>query len=303
MAGNTTTKEPNTQQTEDPREKGPKPPFHTQAQPSGGREAEMDPKADHGETSYQGSGRLKGKVAIVSGGDSGIGRAVAIAYAREGADVVISYRKQDQDARETERWVKDAGRKALLVGGDLGEEKHCQELIARTVQEFGKLDILVNNAAQQATYSSIEEIPSDEFEQTFRTNVFSMFYLCKAAIPRMKPGGAIINTASIQAYEPTPNLLPYSSTKGAIVTFTKGLAKMMGEKGIRVNAVAPGPIWTPLIPATMPEEKVKEFGKNTPLGRPGQPAEVAPVFVFLASQDSSYILGEIIGVTGGRVLP
>ncbi len=300
MANNTTTEERTG--TEDPREKGQKPPFPQSTKVSGS-EKEMEPKPDHGEESYKGYGRLQGKAAIITGSDSGIGRAIAIAYAREGADVLIAYRKQHEDAAETERWVKQAGRKGVPVAGDVGDESFCRGLIDRAFQEFGRLDILVNNAAQQATYDGIEHMPSDEFERTFRTNIFSMFYLCKAAIPRMAPGSAIINTSSIQAYDPTPHLLPYSSTKGAIVTFTKGLAKMVAERGIRVNAVAPGPVWTPLIPTTMPESKVREFGKNTPLKRPAQPAELAPVYVFLASQEASYIVGEVIGVTGGRPLP
>jgi NAD(P)-dependent dehydrogenase (short-subunit alcohol dehydrogenase family) len=242
-------------------------------------------------------------VAIITGGDSGIGKAVALAYAREGADVIISYLKEEaEDARDTERLVREAGRKAVLFPGDVGQEAFCQALVGRAIQTFGRVDILVNNAATQMTYGSLAEIPSDAFEHTFRVNLFSMFWLAKAAVPHMKPGSAIINTASIQAFLPTPGLLPYSTTKGAIVTFTKGLAGLLAEQGIRVNAVAPGPIWTPLIPYSMPQEKVQGFGGNTPLHRPGQPAEVAPIYVLLASEEGSYISAAVYEVTGGRPL-
>jgi NAD(P)-dependent dehydrogenase (short-subunit alcohol dehydrogenase family) len=262
----------------------------------------MDPKPDHGEASYRGSGRLTGKAAVITGGDSGIGRAVALAFAREGADVLISYLNEDSDAEETARVVREAGRKAVLAPGDISEEAHCQSLIERTVSELGPLDILVNNAAYQMTREGIAQIPDGEWEHTFRTNVFAMYYLCKAAWSHLQPGSAIINTASIQAYQPSPTLLPYASTKGAIVTFSKALAQEGAEKGIRVNVVAPGPVWTPLIPATMPEEKAQQFGQDSPLGRPAQPAELAPLFVFLASNESSYITGEVVGVTGGKPL-
>lgn len=289
--------------SENPQEKHPKPPFPDQPQQYPGSEAEMTPAPDYGEATYRGHSRLLGKVAVITGGDSGIGRAIALAYAREGADVVISYLNEEEDARETMRAVGEAGRRAVLSAGDISEEAHCQQIIERTFDEFGKLDILVNNAAFQMTHESIRELSSEEFDYTFKTNIYAMFYLCKAALPRMKPGGAIINVASIQAYNPSPNLLAYASTKGAIVTFSKALNQEAIQQGIRVNVVAPGPIWTPLIPATMPEEKVKTFGQDTPMGRAGQPAELAPLFVFLASQESSYISGEVVGVTGGKPLP
>lgn len=288
--------------SENPQESGPKPPFPEQQLPAPGIEAQMDPPPDYGEESYIGSGRLQGKSAIITGGDSGIGRAVALAFAREGADVLISYLNEEQDAQETCRIVRDAGRKAVAIAGDISDEKHCQQIVARALQEFGKLDVLVNNAAFQRTHENIAEIPSDEFDYTFRTNVYAMFYFCKAALAHMKEGGAIINTASIQAYQPTPMLLAYASTKGAIVTFSKALAEEAIKQGVRVNVVAPGPVWTPLIPSTMPPEKVKDFGKETPIGRAAQPRELAPSFVFLASDESSYITGEVIGVTGGKPL-
>jgi hypothetical protein len=262
----------------------------------------MTPRPDFGEESYQGHGRLQGKVALITGGDSGIGRAVALAFAREGADVLISYLNEDDDAAETARVVQEAGRQAVLVPGDISQEAHCKSLVERAISELGHLDILVNNAAYQMTREGILEIPDGEWEHTFKTNIFAMYYLCRAAWPHLPAGSAIINTASIQAYQPSPQLLPYASTKGAIVTFSKALAQEGAEKGIRVNVVAPGPIWTPLIPATMPEEKAQKFGQDSPLGRPGQPAELAPLFVFLASNDSSYITGEVVGVTGGKPL-
>ncbi len=287
----------------DPKEQEPKPSFPEQQQAPPGVEAEMTPKPDYGEESYHGSGRLQGKAALITGGDSGIGRAVALAFAREGADVLISYLNEDVDARETVRVVEAAGRKAVAVPGDVGQEAHCQQLVQRAVQEFGKLDILVNNAAFQMTHQSITEIPSEEFDFTFRTNIYAMFYLCKAALPHMQPGSAIINTASIQAYQPSPSLLAYAATKGAIVTFSKGLSQEAIGQGVRVNVVAPGPVWTPLIVATMPTEKSSQFGQQSPMGRPAQPAELAPAYVFLASQESSYITGEVLGVTGGQPLP
>ncbi len=261
----------------------------------------MREKPDHGEGSYRGHGRLLGKVALITGGDSGIGRAVAIAFAREGADVAISYLEpEESDANETRRWVEEAGQKAVMLPGDVRDERHCQSLIEEVVTEQGHLDILVNNAAYQMTYQELEDISSEEFDRTFRTNVYAMFYLCRAAVPKMKPGSTIINTTSIQAFEPKPYLLPYAATKGAILNFTKGLAKMVMKKGIRVNAVAPGPVWTPLIPSTMPQEHMKEFGENTEFERAAQPAEIAPLFVFLASAESSYVTGEVFGVTGGK---
>lgn len=260
----------------------------------------MEPRPDYGEADYQGSGKLSGKAAVITGGDSGIGRAVALAYAREGADVLISYLDEEVDARETARVVEAAGRKCVLVPGDIQDEAHCNSIVDRAVKEFGKIDVLVNNAAFQMTREDISEISTEEFDRTMKTNLYAMFWLTKAAAPHMPAGGAIINTTSIQADTPSPELLPYASTKAAIQNFTNSLAQMLGKKGIRVNCVAPGPIWTPLIPATMPEEKVKNFGKDTALGRAGQPREVAPAFVLLASDDSSYMAGATIAVTGGR---
>lgn len=267
-----------------------------------GHTAAMDPKPDHGEETYRGSGRLQGRVALITGGDSGIGRAVAIAFAREGADVIISYYDEHDDAAETGRWVKKAGREPLLIAGDICEEAHCRHLVDRAMEQFGRLDILVNNAAHQASFADIADITAEEWDITFRTNIHSQFYLAKAAIAVMGPGASIINTSSINAKDPNPQLLAYATTKGAIANFTAGLAGMVAEKGIRVNAVAPGPIWTPLIPSTMPAEKVESFGSNTPLGRAGQPAELAPAYVMLASPESSYITGAVIPVTGGRLM-
>jgi NAD(P)-dependent dehydrogenase (short-subunit alcohol dehydrogenase family) len=288
--------------TENPKDMQPKPPYPEQEQKPPGLESEMQPKPDYGEDSYKGSGRLQGKTAIITGGDSGIGRAVALAFAREGADVLISYLNEEPDAKETQQAVEDAGQRAVLMAGDISDEEHCKQIVQRAFDEFGKLDILVNNAAFQMTHESIQEIPSEEFDHTFKTNIYAMFYLCKAALPRMEEGGAIINTTSIQSYQPSPSLLAYASTKGAITTFTKALNEEAIKQGIRVNAVAPGPVWTPLIPSTMPTEQVKTFGQDTPTGRAGQPAELAPIYVFLASKESSYISGEIIGVTGGKPL-
>jgi NAD(P)-dependent dehydrogenase (short-subunit alcohol dehydrogenase family) len=287
----------------DPKELGPKPPFPEQEQEPVGLESEMQPQPDYGEETYRGSGKLQGKAAVITGGDSGIGRAVALAFAREGADVLISYLDEHSDAEQTRRIVEKEGRRCITVAGDIGDEEHCQQLVERAIQEFGKIDILVNNAAWQESIESIQDITEEMLIHTFRVNIFAMFYLSKAAMSHMQPGSTIINTTSIQAYQPSPNLLPYSSTKGAILTFTKALSEEAIEKGIRVNAVAPGPVWTPLIPMSFEGEKVAEFGKSTPMGRPAQPAELAPVYVFLASQDSSYITGECIGVTGGKPLP
>lgn len=281
-------------------ESRPMPPLPAQQQPMPGRTEGMNPRPDHGEESYEGSGKLRDRVALITGADSGIGRAVAIAFAREGADVVISYLEEDEDARETARWVERAGRKALLARGDIGEESHARGLVARTLEEFGGIDILVNNAAHQASFEKFEDITSAEWELTFRTNVFAMFCLCQEAVKHMKPGATIINTSSINATSPSPALLAYATTKGAIANFTAGLAGLVADRGIRVNAVAPGPIWTPLIPSTMPEEKVRNFGRNTPLGRPGQPAELAATYVLLASDQSSYTTGALYEVTGGR---
>jgi NAD(P)-dependent dehydrogenase (short-subunit alcohol dehydrogenase family) len=285
---------------ENPQTKHPNPPYPQPKQEPPGSERDMSPKADHGEKSYKGSNKLKGRVALITGGDSGIGRAVAIAFAREGADLLISYLSEHEDAEDTANLVEKEGRRCITVAGDISEERHCIALVDQCVAELGRLDVLVNNAAHQRTKDDIQHFTSKEFKYTFETNVYAMFYLCKAALPHLQPGSSIINVASVQAYQPSPNLLAYAATKGAIVTFTKALSDMAIEKGVRVNAVAPGPVWTPLIPSTMPKEKVKEFGKNTPIGRAGQPSELAPAFVFLASQDSTYITGEVLGVTGGR---
>jgi NAD(P)-dependent dehydrogenase (short-subunit alcohol dehydrogenase family) len=278
----------------------PKPPFPDQKQPMPGSSAAMDPQPDYGEDSYEGSGRLANKKAIITGGDSGIGRAVALAYAREGADVLISYYNEDEDARETQRLVEAAGRKAVLMPGDIKDPAHCRAIIDRAVKEFGRIDILVNNAAHQATFTDVEEISDEEWDVTFRTNIYAMFYLTKAAVPHMPEGGAIINTTSVNADTPSPQLLAYATTKGAIQNFTGGLAQLLAEKGIRVNCVAPGPIWTPLIPSTMPSEKVKEFGSQVPMKRPGQPRELASAYVMLAEPNSSYVSGATIAVTGGK---
>ncbi|MFL6792171.1 MAG: SDR family oxidoreductase [Bradyrhizobium sp.] len=278
----------------------PRPPFPSQQQPMPGVTDAMKPVPDHGEKSYKGSGRLSGKKAIITGGDSGIGRAVAIAFAREGADVLISYLAEDDDAHETERLVKESERKAVLVPGDLQRPEHCRAVVARAVSEFGGIDILVNNAAHQAMFKSIEDISDEEWELTFRVNIHAMFYLTKAAVAHMKPGSCIINTASINSDTPNPTLLAYATTKGAIYNFTAGLAQLLAEKGIRANAVAPGPIWTPLIPSTMSGEAVTNFGKQVPLQRPGQPAELATTYVMLADPLSSYVSGATIAVTGGK---
>jgi NAD(P)-dependent dehydrogenase (short-subunit alcohol dehydrogenase family) len=277
-----------------------KPPFPKQQQPMPGRTELMQPRPDHGERSYHGSGKLSGKKAIITGGDSGIGRAVSLAFAREGADVLIAYLDENDDAETTKRLVEEAGRKAILVKGDIGSPTHCRSIIEKAVAEFGGLDILVNNAAHQATFKSIGDISDEEWELTFRTNIHAMFYLTKAAVRHMKPGSCIINTASINADAPNPTLLAYATTKGAIQNFTAGLAQLLAEKGIRANAVAPGPIWTPLIPSTMPEEAVANFGKNVPMNRPGQPAELATAYVMLADPLSSYVSGATIAVTGGK---
>jgi NAD(P)-dependent dehydrogenase (short-subunit alcohol dehydrogenase family) len=271
-----------------------------QQQPVPGTQAKMTPRPDCGEDSYRGAGRLEGKVAVITGGDSGIGRAVAIAYAREGADVLISYLNEDEDAKDTAQLVEQAGRRAVLVAGDISRPQHCRDIIARAVSEFGKVDILVANAAYQMTRTSLEDIPDDEWDYTFATNVSAMFHLCKAAVPHMGSGSSIIGSSSVNSDMPSPTLAPYAATKAAIANFCASLAQLLGDRGIRVNSVAPGPIWTPLIPATMPPEKVESFGTDTPLGRPGQPAELAPVYVLLASDEGSYISGARVAVTGGR---
>ncbi len=272
----------------------------SQQQQPPGYEGQMRPSADHGEQSYRGSGRLAGKVALITGADSGIGKAVSIAFAREGVDLVLSYLDEHEDAEDTLRWVKDAGRRAVPVAGDLADPGHCRQLVAKTVQEFGRLDVLVSNAAYQMTHSSIEDIPDEEWDHTMAVNLSALFHLTKAAAAHMGPGASIIATSSVNSDTPTPQLLPYDVTKAGIANFVAAAAQLLGEKGIRVNSVAPGPIWTPLIPSTMPPEHVQNFGKNTPLGRPGQPAEVAPVFVLLASDEGSYISGARVAVTGGR---
>jgi NAD(P)-dependent dehydrogenase (short-subunit alcohol dehydrogenase family) len=286
----------------DPKSQGPEPeyPQHPIAPP--GSVSEMTPKPDHGEQSYRGLGRLTDSVALITGGDSGIGRAVAIAYAREGADVLISYLPEEEpDAKDTCDWVTRAGRRAVMLPGDIRDEEHCADMIEEAFDEFGRLDILVNNAAYQNTHERIEEFSTEEFDRTFRTNVYATFWLCRAALPRMKAGGVILNTASIQAYDPSPTLLAYAPTKAAIISFTKALSQMAMKQGVRVNAVAPGPVWTPLIPSTMAEKSVKKFGSDTAFERAAQPVEIAPVFVFLASNEARFVTGEVYGVTGGKM--
>jgi NAD(P)-dependent dehydrogenase (short-subunit alcohol dehydrogenase family) len=278
----------------------PIPPFKPQQQSVPGDQSKMEPYPDCGEASYKGSGRLTNKIALITGGDSGIGRAVAIAFAREGADVAISYLDEHQDAKETARWVEEAGRQCILLPGDLADKAHCSAIVDATVEKFGRIDVLVNNAAFQMTHETLEEIPDEEWVKTFDINITAMFRICKAALPSMRAGSSIINTSSVNSDSPKPTLLPYATTKGAIANFTAGLAQMLGPRGIRVNSVAPGPIWTPLIVSTMPEEDVKTFGEETPLGRPGQPVEVAPIYVLLASDEGSYISGSRYAVTGGK---
>lgn len=276
------------------------PPQHQEHRP--GREHEMTPRPEFKDSKYRGSDKLKDKVALITGGDSGIGRAIAVFYAKEGADVAIVYLEEEEDARKTKEEVEKLGHRCLNLPGDIGDEAFCKEAVRRTIDEFGHLDILVNNAAEQHPRESIEDISSEQLERTFRTNIFSMFYLTKAALPHLKEGSAIINTTSVTAYKGNPQLLDYSSTKGAIVAFTRSLSKSLIEKGIRVNGVAPGPIWTPLIPSTFPEEKVESFGAQVPMHRPGQPEEIAPSYVFLASDDSSYFSGQILHPNGGEVV-
>ncbi|MGA5454057.1 SDR family oxidoreductase [Streptomyces umbrinus] len=287
---------------ENPADKHPRPDFPQQDQEHPGWTGPMDPPPDHGETSYEGSGLLHDRKAVVTGGDSGIGRAVALAYAREGADVLFTYLPEEgQEAAETARLVEDAGRKAVAVPCDIREEEQCRRLVERAVDEFGRIDILVNNAAYQMSQpDGIEAISTEQFDRVVHTNLYGMFWLCKMALPHIPAGGSIINTTSVQAYKPSPHLLDYAMTKGAIVTFTQGLAQMLASAGVRVNAVAPGPVWTPLIPATLPD--TAEFGKQAPLGRPAQPAEMAPAFVFLASPQASFITAEILNATGGTPL-
>ena len=271
-----------------------------QQQSPPGTESELRPQADHGESSYRGAGRLEGKAAVITGGDSGIGRAVAIAYAREGADVLISYLNEHEDAKDTAKYVEEAGRKCVLVPGDLADRAHQKTIIPKAVEEFGRVDVLVNNAAFQMSHDSIEEISDEEWDHTVALNLTAMFTLTKDAIPHMQPGASIINSSSVNSDNPSPNLIAYAMTKAGIANFTASLAQMLAEKGIRANSVAPGPVWTPLIPATMPEEKVESFGQQVPLGRAGQPAELAPVYVLLASDEASYVSGARVAVTGGK---
>jgi NAD(P)-dependent dehydrogenase (short-subunit alcohol dehydrogenase family) len=276
----------------------PQPP---QQQTPPGVTSAMDPKPDHGERSYRGSGRMEGKRAIITGGDSGIGKAVAIAYAREGADVLVTYlAEEEEDAQDTRRWVEEAGRKAVLVAGDLSEPAHCRQVVARAVHELGGVDVLVSNAAYQMTRERIEDIPDEEWDHTLATNLSAFFHLAKAAVPHMRPGASIIGSSSVNSDMPKPTLMPYAMTKAGIANMCASLAQMLGPRGIRVNSVAPGPVWTPLIPATMPAEQVESFGEEVPLERPGQPAELAPVYVLLASDEGSYVSGARIAVTGGN---
>lgn len=290
---------------QDPTTQYPQPKFPKQTQPEPGLAQDMTPKPDHGEESYVGSGRLKGRKALVTGGDSGIGRATAIAFAREGADVVINYLPEEEpDALEVIAHIKDAGREAIAIPGDISDESFCKELVEQAVKELGGLDIVANVAGKQVSVESIADISTEQFDKTFKTNVYAMFWICKYALPHLEAGASIINTASIQSYQPSAHLLDYASTKAAIVAFTKALAKQVIDKGIRVNAVAPGPIWTPLQPSKgQPPEAIPSFGEQAPMKRPGQPAEVAPAYVFFASQESSYITAETLGVTGGQHLP
>src|SRR5213079_2154298 len=282
------------------KEKKLQPRQHQRRQP--GREHKMKPRPQAEDKKHRGSGKLQGKVAIITGGDSGIGRAVAIAFAKEGADIAVVYLEEKKDAEETKRLVEEHGRKCLLIAGDIGEEKFCRKAVEQTLDELGKIDILVNNAAEQHPQESIEKITEKQLEQTFRINIFSMFFLTKAAMKHLKKGAAIINTTSVTAYKGSPKLLDYSSSKGAIVAFTRSLSQALADKGIRVNAVAPGPIWTPLIPSTFPKEEVATFGSDVPLGRAGQPEEIAPSYVFLASDDSSYMTGQVLHPNGGTVV-
>ena len=283
-----------------PKEKKVRPAQHQRRQP--GRQSDMQPQPRSGASEYVGSGKLRDKVALITGGDSGIGRAVAVLYAKEGADVSIVYLNEHKDARETKRLVEEQGRNCVLIAGDIGAEDFCRSAVSETKRELGRVDILVNNAAEQHPQESITKITSRQLEKTFRTNIFSMFYLTKAIMPQFRNGGIIINTASVTAYQGSPELLDYSATKGAIVAFTRSLSQALADKKIRVNAVAPGPIWTPLIPATFPAKEVATFGSDTPLGRAGEPEEVATAFVFLASDDSSYFTGQVLHPNGGRVV-
>ena len=287
----------------DPRERFPKPPFPKQQQPPPGSSRQLKPPADYGETTYTGHGRLQGRVALITGADSGIGRAVALCYAKEGADILFTHLKEEkEDADETIRLVTSAGRRAIAIPGDIRKRDFCQKLVDQTFTRFGRLDILVNNAAYQRTYAKLQDIPEEEFDTTFRTNVYGTFFLTQAALPRMQPGGVILNTVSIESFTPEPSLAPYAETKAALASLTKSIAKLaMDQYGVRVNGVAPGPVWTPLIPSTMEADHVKTFGQNTTFKRPAMPVEQAAIFVFLASDDASYVNGEIYGATGGRM--
>jgi NAD(P)-dependent dehydrogenase (short-subunit alcohol dehydrogenase family) len=287
----------------DPRSAHPKPPYPEQKQTAPGSEEQMRPRPDYGEQSYKGFGRMKDRVSLITGADSGIGRAVALAFAREGADVAVSYWKEHEDAHVTERVVKDAGRRALLLPGDLTDEQQCKKVVDETVRQFGRIDVLVNNAAYQGeAIEKFEELTPERLERTFKTNILAMFHLVRYALPHMREGSVIINTASIQAYQPSPPIIDYATTKGAIVTFTKALAQDLIERGIRVNCVAPGPVWTPLIPSSFDAKKVSHHGESSPTGRTAQPAEIAPAFVFLAADESRFVNGEILGATGGQLL-
>ena len=286
---------------QDPRERFPKPPFPQPQQRAPGSSNDLNPPADYGEESYTGHGKLLGRTALITGGDSGIGRAVALCFAKEGADVAFTYLpEEERDAKETAWLVQATGRSVYSISGDIRRKSFCEQLVSDTIKKFGRLDLLVNNAAFQRTYEKLEDIPEDEFDTTFRTNVYATFFLTQAALPKMKPGGVVLNTCSIEAFDPAESLAPYAATKAALVSLTKSLSKLAIESGIRVNGVAPGPVWTPLIPSTMPAEKVKTFGENTAFKRPAMPVEQAAVFVFLASDDASYVTGEIYGATGGR---
>jgi len=278
----------------------PEPPFPKQHLGKPGEESELELAPMYDAPHYKGSEKLTGKVALITGGDSGIGRAVALAYAREGADLVVSYLNEHEDAAETKRLVEEAGRRCLLVAGDISKAEHCRSLVQKTVEAFGRIDVVVNNAAHQMSFNAIEEISDEEWDLTFATNISAMFYITKAAVPHMKPGSSIINTASVNADSPSPQLLAYATTKGAIQNFTGGLAQLLAERGIRVNVVAPGPVWTPLIPSTMPPQKVEHFGEQVPMKRPAQPKELAPVYVMLASNEASYVSGATVAVTGGK---
>ena len=298
---NQATLETSVRETIDPRDRFPSPPFSQPKQEAPGSSNDLEPHADYGESSYVGSGKLAGRTALITGADSGIGRAVALCFAKEGADVLFAHLPEEaEDAEETIRLVEAAGRKAIAVPGDIRDKAFCQQLVDKAVRAFGRLDVLVNNAAFQRTHEKLDNISEDEFDTTFRTNVYATFFLTQAALPKMNPGGVVLNTCSIEAFQPAESLVAYAATKSALVSLTKSFAKLAIKNGVRVNGVAPGPVWTPLIPATMPGDQVKTFGSNTAFGRPAMPVEQAAVFVFLASDDASYVTGEIYGATGGK---